>query len=320
MDIKIKKRLLWAILLSICFMIFLLARVELKHFSLIAGRVDVAVLITAFGVFVLGNFIRAIRFHKLDHTENTLMHWWNLTSFYNIVTATLPGGAGEAATAYVLKRFSKFKLLVALRILLLSRLLDLFGLSVLFLAASFLISRSTPYRDVAIVLSGIMFLLSLIALLLSSEKFVLKLVQKMPGQSKFKQRVCEKLSELSIISEEQRKNNTLGMTLLQSMLMMIVGVISIHLTLRAFGVDFTLVQSTYCYGIYMVFQIIPLQGIAGIGTQAAWWLLALNAAGYRTPDGIALGIVLHGTFYAFIAIIGLSALLMWFAGRKSDGL
>jgi hypothetical protein len=99
--------------------------------------------------------------------------------------------------------------------------------------------------------------------------------------------------------------------------MMIAGVVSVHLLLRSFGVDFSPLQSTYCYGVYMIFQIVPVQGIAGIGTQAAWWALALNAAGYHSNDLVALGFILHGSFYFFIAVIGLSALLLWLAGRKS---
>ncbi|MBI5676082.1 MAG: flippase-like domain-containing protein [Nitrospirae bacterium] len=309
MNIKVKKSFLLAMLVSIGFMIFLLMRVEWQQFSLIAGRVNVKYLIAACGVFVFANFVRASRFSKLDHMDNTLIHWWNINAFYNFITATLPGGAGEASTAYVLKRFTGLNLLSAIRILLLSRLMDLFAMSVLFFISALLISDITPYREAAIWISGALFLVSLLAILRSSEQFFVKMMQKLPGQSNIKQRICEKLSELLKISEEQRRNNTFRTTLFQSILMMIGGVVSVHLLLRSFGIDFTPVQSAYGYGIYMIFQILPVQGIAGIGTQAAWWALALHAAGYSAPDAIALGIVLHGTFYVFITIIGITAFL-----------
>lgn len=320
MDIKVKKRLLWAIFISIGFMVFLLLKVDWRHFSFIADRLDIKNLITAYGVFILANLVRTFRFYRLDHIGKKLTHWWNINAFYNFITATLPGGAGEAATAYVLKRFSKFNLLGALRILLLSRLMDLFALSMLFFIAAILISSDTPYCEAAIWLSGTLFLISSVALLRSSERFVLKLMQKLPGQSTLIQRLCEKLSELLKISEEQRSNHSLGITLFQSVLMMIGAVISIHLVLRSFGVDFTPLQSFYCFGVYAVFQIIPVQGIAGIGTQAAWWSIALNAAGYQAPDAIALGFVLYGTFYLFVTFLGLSSLLFWLMGRRKKEL
>ncbi len=108
----------------------------------------------------------------------------------------------------------------------------------------------------------------------------------------------------------------MSITLFQSVVMMIGSVVSLHLALRAFGIDFILVQSFYCYGVYAIFQIVPVHGIAGIGTQAAWWTIALNAAGYKAPDAIAMGFILYGTFYFFIALIGLFSLLVWLKGRK----
>lgn len=316
MDIKTKKKLLWAILISFGFTGFLLLQVEWKHFSMITGRLDIKVLSAAYCVFLLGNLVRTFRFYKLDHMDNKLTHWWHINAFYNFITTTLPGGSGEAATGYVLKRFSKFNILGALRILLLSRLMDLFALSALFFCTAIMMHSDTPYREAAIWISGTLFLISSVTLLRSSEQFVMRLLQKLPGHNTLIQKVCEKLSELLKISEEQSGNNSYTIVLFQSLLMMIAGIIAIHLALRAFGVDFTLIQSFYCYGIYTVFQIIPVQGIAGLGTQAAWWALALNAAGYKTPDAIAMGFVLYGIFYFIVSVIGLFSLLFWLKERK----
>ena len=149
MDTKTRKKLLWAILFSMFFMGFLHSRVEWDHFSLITERLDKGYLAAACAMYLLANLIRAFRFCKLDHTNNNAVHWWNINAFYNVITSTLPGGAGEAASAYVLKRFSKLNLFSAFRILLLSRLMDLFALSALFFTAAILIDRDTPYREAA---------------------------------------------------------------------------------------------------------------------------------------------------------------------------
>jgi hypothetical protein len=316
MDSKVRKRLFWAIVFSIGFMVILLSRIEWQHFSLIAVRLDIKSLISACSMFTAGNLVRAFRFRKFDHMDKKLVHWWNINAFYNVVTATLPGGAGEAASAYVLKRYSQFNLLSAVRILILSRVMDLFALSLLFFIATLRISSFTPYREAAAWLSGALFLISSFALLRSTEQLVLKLMHRLPGQGIFKQRVCAKLTELLVISDEQRKKNTFGITLMMSFLMMIMGVITVHLLLRSLGVYFTPLQSVYCYGVYMIFQIVPVHGIAGIGTQAAWWALALKSSGYSAPDAVALGFVLHGSFYVFIFLIALSALMVWLIQRK----
>jgi uncharacterized protein (TIRG00374 family) len=316
MDIKVKKKLLWAILISIGFTVFLLLRVDWNHFSLIAGRLNVKVLIAAYCVFLLGNLVRTFRFYKLDHMDKKLAYWWYISTFYNFITATLPGGLGEAATAYVLKKFSKFDILSALRILLLSRLMDMFALSALFFIAAIMVHNDTSYREAAIWLSGALFLLSSVTLLRSSEQFIMRLLQKLPGQSKFIKRISEKLSELIKISDEQSRNNTFGITLFQSVLMWIGAIVLLHLILRSFGIDFTLIQSAYCFGVYAIFQIIPVQGIAGIGTQAAWWAIALNVAGYNAQDAIAVGFILYGIFYLFVAVMGFFSMLLWIKGKK----
>ena len=318
MDIKAKKRLLWAILFSICFTGYLLIRVDWKHFSLLAARLDMKYLIAAYCVFLLGNLVRTFRFYNLDHMNKKLTHWWYISAFYNFITATLPGGAGEAATAYVLKRYSEFNILGAFRILLLSRLLDIFALSALFFITSLMMPGTASYREAAIWLSATLFLIASVTLLPSSEKFIMRFLQKLPGSGVLITRVREKLSELINISEEQRKHNSFALTLFHSVLMWIGAMLLMHLVLRSFGIDFTLIQSAYCFGVYAIFQIVPVQGIAGIGTQAAWFALALNVAGYQDPDAIALGFVLHGTFYLFIASMALLSALAWLKGRKQD--
>ena len=305
-------------LFSAGFMAFLLWRVDWEHFSLIAGRLDIKGLLIAFGVFILANLVRTHRFYLLDHTGEKPTRWWIINQFYNFITATLPGGAGEAATVYVLKRFSMFNILSAMRILFLTRLMDLAALSGLFCFAAVQMNAYTPYRKTAIMLSGILSVLSMIALVPAIERLILRMMRKLPGRMAIIQRVSGKLDELARIAEGYRKGNYLGVALLQSALIMAGSAVSVHLLLRAIGVDFTLVQSFYCFGVYAFFQIVPVQGIAGIGTQAAWWSLALNAAGYQGPDAIAIGFVMHGAYYLFITVLGFPSILIWLKEKREN--
>ena len=198
----------------------------------------------------------------------------------------------------------------ALRILLLSRLMDVFAISALFFLSALFIGGTAPYRGTVVWVSGGMFLVALAALIPASERLVMRLLQKLPSKNELIIKLRAKLSELINVSEEQRTGNSFGVTLIQSIVMISAAVISTYFVLRSLGIDFTLIQAAYCFGVYAVFQMVPVQGIAGIGTQAAWWALAINAAGYQGSDSIALGIVLHGTFYIFIALLGLSALVV----------
>jgi hypothetical protein len=310
MEKQIKKRLLWALLMSAAFTAFLVLKVEWSHFSMIAGRFVFSNIIFAFVLLFLSNIVRTLRFHKIDHAGNKLSHWWVMNQVYNFMTATLPGGAGEASTVFLLKKFSSFNIVSGIRILFLTRLMDLAGLSIVLFFASTQMVRITPYRDFAILISAIVFILSIVATHPKMERLIIHWMQKIPVQGRIIDKIRARFGEINHISEIHASGALFRITTIQSIIMIFIAALSVHYVLRALGTDFSYVQSFYCFGVYALFQIIPVQGVAGIGTQAAWWSIALSVSGYSAPDAIALGIVLHGTFYAFIALMGVSGILI----------
>lgn len=318
MDIQIKKKLCWATLLSVIVMAFLLLKVDWDHFSLIASRVNAPDFLLAFLFLFLANFVRSYRFYILDHVGNKLSHWWIMNQVYNIITVTLPGGPGEAVAAYVLKKFSKFNMFSAIRIFFLTRLMDLAGFSGLLLIAAALISGSTPYREAALLISGIVFFLSLIVAHPKSERFILRLLQRIPLKGRLMNRLYEKLEDIAQISEERFSGALYGTSMFHSALMAVGVSVSVHFVLSSLGTEFTLLQSLYCFGVFGLFQLFPVHGIAGIGTQTAWWALSLKVAGYNAPDAIAMAIVLHGAIYVLSVAMGLLALLFWLIIRNLD--
>ncbi len=311
MDIKIKKKLLVATLISSALMVFLLFQVDWEHFYLIVDRVDIVYFITSFLLFILANFIRSIRFHHIDHTGTKLSSWWVVNHVYSFTTATLPGGAGEPATAYLLKRFSNYNMFSALRILILTRFMDLAGYSALLLCTAIIITDTTPYREVALWLSVALFIISIIVVHPVSEGIVIRVLKRFSDKGRMMTRICERLEEVAAISEKRFSGAFFGMTMVQTVLMIAGAALAVHFMLLSFGTEFMLIQSLYCFSVYTLFQMVPVQGIAGIGTQAAWWTLALTVSGYSAPDAVALGIVLHATFYVIIAILGIAAVLFW---------
>lgn len=309
MDIQTKKKLLWAAVLSVVIMAFLLLKVDWDHFTLIADRLNGRDFFLAFLMFILANFVRSLRFKKLDHTGCKLSQWWIVNQIYNLITVTLPGGPGEAAAAYLLKRFLKFNILSAFRIFILTRIMDLAGLSALLLITAFIISKTTLYRDAALFVSGMVFIITVIVAYPKSERYVIRLMQKIPFKGRIMSKVNGKLEEVAKISEERFSAALFGVTMFQSLIMVLCIALSVHFILLSFGAGFTLTQGLYCFGVFGLFQLVPVHGIAGIGTQTAWWSIALSAAGYDAPDAVAIAIVVHATIYLFSAVMGLIAVL-----------
>jgi uncharacterized protein (TIRG00374 family) len=252
-DIKTRKKLIYAALFSAGFMYFLLRRIEWDHFDSIAENIELSEILISFLLFAAANVVRTYRFYRMDHIGKKLVQWWNVNNFYNAITATLPGGAGEVATAYALKRFSMFNIYGALRILVLSRLMDVSALTAIFLFSAVSISNGTPYRNSAIVISGTLFLAASVTLIPVVEQYFLKLLQKLPGNNRFVRKICDKLDELHRVSVEQRDINSFSVTFGLSLLIMVITTLYVYILFMAFGVEFSLVQSFYCYGIFRLY-------------------------------------------------------------------
>lgn len=305
-------------LLSVVIMAVLLVRVDWEHFAQIADRINIGDLFLSFSLLFIANFIRSMRFQILDHTGNRLSDWWVMNQIYNLITVTLPGGPGDLAAVYLLKKCSKLKMLSAFRIFLLTRIMDFAGLGAMLLITALMISETTPHRTAAILVAGIVFIFSMITVYPKCERFIIRMFQKIPIKGRIMNRLYEKLDEIAEISKDRFSSTVFGTSMIQSALIVIVLALSMHFLLRSFGTEFILIQSIYCFGVYGLFQLVPVHGIAGIGTQTAWWSLAINVAGYQAADTIAIAIVLHGTIYMFSVIYGLLAMFYWMLVRRPD--
>ena len=311
-----KKQIIWATALSVMFLVPLIMMTDRSHIERVIHRVSFGYFFASFLVLFSANIVRSHRFVKLDHTSGQgLFNWWVINQVYNLATATLPGGTGEIATAYILRRFFSLTITAAMRIILLTRVMDLAWLCLLVLfSAVWIGAASHQYGITAIWISSVLFLVASGFLFNITERILFDLVEKiLPSGYRITTRVRESVVSLREISQLQRSKGVYKFTIAQSVFVVLGAAISVHLMFVAVGVDFTYVQSFYCFGIYALFQLVPVQGIAGVGTQAAWWAIALKAAGCTDDDTISLGIILHAMFYVSIILMGMIAVLAWFA-------
>jgi hypothetical protein len=174
------------------------------------------------------------------------------------VTSTLPGGAGETVTAYALKKFSKFNLMSAFRILILTRIMDLAGYSLLLLFTAILISETTPYRDAALLISGVLFIVSMIISHPRCERIIVKLFKKASFKGRIMNRIYERFEEINSMSATRISKSFFGVTMFQTMFMIICAAFEVHYMLKSFGAEFILIQSLYCFSVYtLLFRDLP---------------------------------------------------------------
>ncbi len=311
-----RRRLFLSILISIIFIVPIVRALNFNSLEEIVRRANVWYLLAGFCSLALANVIRTYRFRELDHSHAGLVQWWIMNSVYNASTATLPGGAGEAVTAFLIKKAFRLNLATSLRILVVARIMDLGCISVLLFLSSLAVTGL--HRELARWLSLLFFSVSVILVVPASERFFLGMLQRLfASEGKAVSLVRRQIDNIAEAAEA-RGNRQPHTALLQSVGIWVGASFCLYFLLMGFGVEFTILQSIYCFGIYALFQLVPVQGFAGIGTQAAWWIMALTASGYQNGDAASIGIVLHGTFYMFIGTIALLTITCWrfLASRK----
>lgn len=310
---RVAVRVVIATALSLIFAYALATRIHLSDLAALLRQVSPAWL--GVGVLTLGaaNFARAARFHLLDGQRHNLTRWWVTTQVYNLATSTLPGGLGELVTAVLFRRVSIGGWAGAFRLLIVARLLDLVTLLGLFVAAmcALGLAWTTTTGWVSCSAAIALGLVALALLVPRTQLLALRtllrlapLLSRLPLASQRQQLVTKAQSTLETLITATRSTSRrvwLGIAA-WSVVMGVVSACIVTVLLRGFGGRLSLVASCACYGLYVLLQLIPLQGIAGVGTQSARWAVALALVGVGLRDATVDSVALYLCLYAIIAL------------------
>lgn len=309
-------RIVTATCISLVFIYLFATHLHLAQLATMLGRIDSGWLIA--GILVLGaaNLIRSDRFKLLDGRRHGLGYWWVTTQIYNLTTSTLPGGLGEIATAYLFRRSSFVGWAGAFRLLVIARLIDLATLLSIFVGAMWVLGLAwtSPSGIVSCGVSAALVLVALVLLLPRTQTAALFLVARlMPTRFSMLRRMRATVESLVETAKEVDRGGGLRVVLWSAGM----GVLSasvVTVLLNGFGQRLGLLQSFAAYGLYVVLQLIPLQGIAGVGTQSARWTIALVVVGVPAQqagiDGVALYVCLYGIVALWALLAALYAVLL----------
>lgn len=306
-------RVAFAVALSLIFAYALATRIHLSDLAALLKHVNPVWL--GAGVVTLGvaNFARAARFHLLDGQRHSLARWWVTTQVYNLATSTLPGGLGELVTAVLFRRVSVGGWAGAFRLLIVARLLDLVTLLGLFVAAMWALGLAwtTPIGWVSCSTAALLGLVALALLVPRTQVLALKtllrlapLLSRLPLASRRQSLVTKAQSTLETLiaaTGTTSRRAWLGIAA-WSVVMGIVSASIVMVVLHGFGGRLSLVASCASYGLYVLLQLIPLQGIAGVGTQSARWAVALALVGIGVQEATVDSVALYLCLYAIVAL------------------
>ena len=316
---SIAVRVLLAVVVSVFFVAFFATRLRFSEIAGVLRHVHVTWLLLGAGVLGVANVMRAERFRLLDRNQHDISYWWVTTQVYNFATSTLPGGVGEMATAYFFRRSTTWGSWAgSLRLLVVARLIDLATLLSIFVAAMYLLGLawSTPSGAISSSIAAVLAVAALVVLTPRAQAFVLSLLMRfLTARSPLIARVRTTLGA-SLEVSKTRDLRTFILVAVWSAGMGLLSCGAVTVLLNGFGSHLNLVQSCASYGLYVLLQLVPLQGIAGVGSQSARWVIALSLVGVAphraTLDAVALYVYLYGiiALWALFAVaVGVS--LRW---------
>lgn len=309
-------RVVIATAISVACVLFFATRIQLAQLTALLRQANAGWLLASAGALGAANLIRAERFRLLDGNRRGLPHWWVATQVYNFVTSTLPGGLGEVATAYLFRRSNAVGWAGAFRLLVIARLLDLAALLGVFVAAIVALGLAWASPDAAAVtaIGGTVMLGALALLIPRTQAAALALLLRfLPQRFPLFAKARETLRQLRETSQTLDRRAG-ALVALWSVAMALISSSLVLLLLAGFGTHLSLLQSFASYGLYVLLQLIPLQGIAGIGAQSARWAIALTLVGVAAPaatlDSVALYVCLYGMVAAWAIVAGLVGLAL----------
>jgi hypothetical protein len=314
---------LWAALFAALFAALLGRETSLAEIVARLRALPASALLGALASLALANVARAVRLRLLLPGRMSLGNAWAFNQLYTVVAATVPTGLGEAAAAWLLRRALRVPLHLGLVALFVGRFLDLIVLLALFLGV--LLAGSVRLGDdggaVVASAAGLLAVLVTLALVhLGGRARVTAWLERVARDLRpddVVRRALRRVLPLVVDALQMVPHGTAAAQLvLATVVMQVVSLGALGSLLAGSGIAFDFATVLACFVIYILLRMLPVQGLAGIGTTAAWWALALTMLGVPSHDAATVGAVLYVAFYALLLLLGVASLPLLLRARR----
>ncbi|MBD3164410.1 flippase-like domain-containing protein [Candidatus Woesearchaeota archaeon] len=309
---KYVKRTL-GIILSIIIIIILFKVIDINDIILSLKKLALPAIIGSGLFYTLSYIFRAVRFKILLQKKLSSKILFTVVCLHNFFNNILPARTGEISYVYLLKR-RKIETSRGISSLFIARILDVLFILVLLLSAvPFLYKRLSMPATVLIIFILVLLILTPFLLLEFKTGFI-KIVKKILLALKLKKKTSEKLigkTEEMIESLRVIKSKKIFIKTFISTILIIGSQYGFYyLILHGLGIELSAFSMVLALGVVMLAGILPVQGIAGIGTYEGAWALSLIFLGIAKETAIVAGFVIHIMQVLFLVLLGLFGFLI----------
>jgi uncharacterized protein (TIRG00374 family) len=322
------KKILISIILTIVLLYVLLSKITYSDINKLFSIISPWWLLMVWGVYFIYLQLIRLRFSVLMHSKKIgLWSMFSIVTIHNLCNRLLPLKTGEASYVYLLKRQHALPAAEGTATLVIARIFDYVTVSLFFVLSSLLLLKSTPpyVAKVTLVISvllllSIIILFSITAVGLRMIAFLEKIfawtkLDRFSVTSVVIKKSHEVIDSFRIISSIQ----TYLYAFLISSLSWGCMFFMYYLLLRGMNLNThilkVVVGSTFC----VFTNILPLHGVAGLGTYETGWTLGFLMVGFSKAVSISSAFIVHLFFLITGITYGLIGFMIyWWQNRKGE--
>lgn len=286
--------------------------VDFRELLRILTNVEPVWISVALLVFGLNYILRSARFSlMLRNSGNDFLPLLGATALYGMYNYLLPAKSGEVTFPILARRYTGQPIAAGSASLVMARLYDFLSLSLYLPMILFGFWDTLPNEvRLPIVLFCVLFYLTAAVVfgLLSPRlyrrlptgiKEVLQKARHAPGAAAF-------LNALVAIHSERRHRQLFVLTLL----IWLCIYTNFYAIVRALGYDASFFQLIVVSAILLPLTLIPVQGVANLGSHELAWVTAFTLYGYSRDDTLAIAVGSHAILLALVLTLGFAGYLL----------
>lgn len=303
-----------SILLALVLFVFVWRYIDLDELILILRNCSLLYLSMAFITFFFFQFLRTLRIvHILGHNVSRKKMFFTICS-QSVANGFLPAGLGELVLIHLLKKNHKVNYQIGTVVVLAVRLLDVSifvtGFGILLLVARNMIP------DAAVT---VMLLVTLACIFLVIVLFIPSGMSRLSiNENKWTAPIFKYINSfeeaISLVSSNAFRVTVFTYTLAMWLCMYIY----FWFIVAALQVEITSLQLFWVYILVFPVNLLPIKGVANIGTHEAAWFISLMLLDFDETLAANIAISSHALFLTTTICLGLTLLLSYILSSFKD--
>jgi uncharacterized protein (TIRG00374 family) len=285
-------------------------------------KADLAWAAVAFCCYVACYLFRAVRFSVMLQHKLSFTCLFSVVCLHNLLTSLLPFRSGELSYPYMLSRRG-IGAGEGIATLVLARIFDFISIAIAFLIAMSFLPALPPLVQGSIWTISI-FLAALVAACLLSVfaagifvSAMKRMVPKSLQRHKAGIWAWKKLREVVAAAKALRGKMILKV-MLSSAGIWVFQFLIYGALLKSIGIQLGFAGLVVTVTLVSLASAIPIQGLAGIGTNEAYWTAVLMALGIEKGPAIAAAFAQHFFVIVFYVILGLLGATIYYRFGKKE--